>query len=105
MNILDGLSLAMAIGLFIYLLVALLRADRQEPTALSRFWTYAGALQGVTERGENTAEYSRLMAASQLEAALEVVERRDDGAAEPEPGLALVAPAAPIPLWPAQNPM
>ncbi|MBH2034049.1 MAG: K(+)-transporting ATPase subunit F [Pseudomonas sp.] len=28
MNILDGLSLAMAIGLFIYLLVALLRADR-----------------------------------------------------------------------------
>jgi K+-transporting ATPase ATPase F chain len=28
MNFLDGLSLAMAIGLFIYLLVALLRADR-----------------------------------------------------------------------------
>lgn len=28
MNILDGLSLAMAIGLFIYLLVALLRAER-----------------------------------------------------------------------------
>ena len=28
MNILDGLSLAMAIGLFIYLLVALLRAYR-----------------------------------------------------------------------------
>ena len=28
MNIFDGLSLAMAIGLFIYLLVALLRADR-----------------------------------------------------------------------------
>ena len=28
MNILDGLSLAMAIGLFIYLFVALLRADR-----------------------------------------------------------------------------
>lgn len=28
MNILDGVSLAMAIGLFIYLLVALLRADR-----------------------------------------------------------------------------
>ena len=28
MNILDGFSLAMAIGLFIYLLVALLRADR-----------------------------------------------------------------------------
>lgn len=28
MSILDGLSLAMATGLFIYLLVALLRADR-----------------------------------------------------------------------------
>lgn len=28
MNILDGLSLAMASGLFIYLLIALLRADR-----------------------------------------------------------------------------
>ena len=28
MSILDGLSLAMAIGLFIYLLVALLRAER-----------------------------------------------------------------------------
>ncbi|WP_160081013.1 K(+)-transporting ATPase subunit F [Pseudomonas sp. 8AS] len=28
MSILDGLSLAMAIGLFIYLLVALLRAGR-----------------------------------------------------------------------------
>lgn len=28
MSILDGLSLAMAAGLFIYLLVALLRADR-----------------------------------------------------------------------------
>lgn len=28
MNFLDGLSLAMVIGLFIYLLVALLRADR-----------------------------------------------------------------------------
>ncbi len=28
MNFLDGLSLAMATGLFIYLLVALLRADR-----------------------------------------------------------------------------
>jgi K+-transporting ATPase ATPase F chain len=28
MNFLDGLSLAMAIGLFIYLLVALLRAER-----------------------------------------------------------------------------
>jgi demethylspheroidene O-methyltransferase len=45
--------------------LALLRADRTEPTALSRFWTYAGALQGATERGEDTAEYSQLMAASQ----------------------------------------
>ena len=28
MNILDGVSLLLAVGLFIYLLVALLRADR-----------------------------------------------------------------------------
>ncbi len=53
--------------------VALLRADRREPTGLSRFWTYAGALQGVTERGEQTAEYSQLMAASQHFVADEVL--------------------------------
>ncbi|ASJ92092.1 methyltransferase [Porphyrobacter sp. CACIAM 03H1] len=53
--------------------LALLRADRAEPTALSRFWTYAGALQGVTERGEDTAEYSALMAASQHFVAEEVL--------------------------------
>ncbi|MFY7744694.1 MAG: methyltransferase [Erythrobacter sp.] len=53
--------------------LALLRADRKEPTALSRFWTYAGALQGVTERGEDTAEYSQLMAASQHFVADEVL--------------------------------
>ncbi|MET1079875.1 MAG: K(+)-transporting ATPase subunit F [Pseudomonas sp.] len=29
MSVLDGLSLAMAAGLFIYLLVALVRADRR----------------------------------------------------------------------------
>lgn len=53
--------------------LALLRADRKDPTALSRFWTYAGALQGVTERGEDTAEYSQLMAASQHFVADEVL--------------------------------
>ncbi len=53
--------------------LALLRADRREPTALSRFWTYAGALQGATERGEDTAEYSELMAASQHFVADEVL--------------------------------
>lgn len=53
--------------------LALLRADRKEPTALSRFWTYAGALQGATERGEDTAEYSELMAASQHFVADEVL--------------------------------
>lgn len=53
--------------------IALLRADRAEPTTLSRFWTYAGALQGATERGEDTAEYSRLMAASQHFVADEVL--------------------------------
>ncbi|KPF62009.1 methyltransferase [Porphyrobacter sp. AAP60] len=53
--------------------LALLRADRREPTDLSRFWTYAGALQGATERGEDTAEYSQLMAASQHFVADEVL--------------------------------
>ncbi len=53
--------------------LALLRADRAEPTALSRFWTYAGALHGATERGADTAEYSELMAASQHFVADEVL--------------------------------
>lgn len=53
--------------------IALLRADRKEPTTLSRFWTYAGALQGATTRGEDTAEYSELMAASQHFVADEVL--------------------------------
>lgn len=53
--------------------LALLRADRKDPTALSRFWTYAGALHGATERGEDTAEYSELMAASQHFVADEVL--------------------------------
>ena len=53
--------------------IALLRADRAEPTTLSRFWTYAGALQGATERGSDTAEYSELMAASQHFVADEVL--------------------------------
>lgn len=53
--------------------LALLRADRAEPSFLSRFWTYAGALQGATERGEDTAEYSQLMATSQHFVADEVL--------------------------------
>jgi len=53
--------------------LALLRADRREPTALSRFWTYAGALHGGAERGVETADYSRLMAASQHFVASEVL--------------------------------
>lgn len=53
--------------------IALLRTDRREPTDLSRFWTYAGALQGATERGADTAEYSQLMAASQHFVADEVL--------------------------------
>ena len=53
--------------------LALLRADRKEPTALSRFWTYAGALHGASERGADTAEYSELMAASQHFVADEVL--------------------------------
>ncbi len=53
--------------------LAVLRANRKEPTALSRFWTYAGALQGAATRGEDTAEYSRLMATSQHFVADEVL--------------------------------
>jgi demethylspheroidene O-methyltransferase len=53
--------------------LALLRADRAEPTALSRFWTYAGALHGGAERGADTREYSELMAASQHFVADEVL--------------------------------
>jgi len=43
----------------------LLRKDRKEPTDLSRYWSYAGALHGAAERGQETEDYSRLMAASQ----------------------------------------
>lgn len=43
----------------------LLRKDRKGPTELSRFWSYAGALHGGAERGEDTNEYSELMATSQ----------------------------------------
>jgi demethylspheroidene O-methyltransferase len=53
--------------------VELLRRDRREPTDLSRFWSYAGALHGAAERGQETAEYSQLMAASQHFVADEVL--------------------------------
>ena len=53
--------------------LALLRADRREPTDLSRFWTYAGALHGGATRGADTQEYSQLMAASQHFVADEVL--------------------------------
>lgn len=45
--------------------IELLRKDRKEPTELSRFWSYAGALHGAAERGAETSEYSQLMATSQ----------------------------------------
>lgn len=53
--------------------IALLRADRRQPTALNQFWTYAGALTGGAERGARTSEYSQLMAASQHFVADEVL--------------------------------
>ncbi|TRD12006.1 methyltransferase domain-containing protein [Erythrobacter insulae] len=53
--------------------MALLRRDRKEPTALSRYWSYAGALHGAAERGEETQDYSELMAASQRFVADEVI--------------------------------
>ncbi len=45
--------------------LALLRNNRAKPTELSRYWSYAGALHGHAERGEETNEYSELMAMSQ----------------------------------------
>lgn len=51
----------------------LLRQDRKQATELSTYWSYAGALHGTAERGEETAEYSRLMAASQHFVADEVL--------------------------------
>ncbi|MEM9501287.1 MAG: methyltransferase [Pseudomonadota bacterium] len=51
----------------------LLRKDRKEPTELSRFWSYAGALHGASEAGRDTSEYSQLMAASQHFVAEEVL--------------------------------
>ncbi len=42
----------------------LLRKNRSEPTELSQYWSYAGALHGHAERGDETAEYSELMATS-----------------------------------------
>ncbi|MFL0355876.1 methyltransferase [Erythrobacter sp. GH1-10] len=53
--------------------MGLLRRDRKEPTALSRYWSYAGALHGAAERGTETQEYSELMAASQRFVADEVL--------------------------------
>ncbi len=53
--------------------IELLRKDRKEATELSSYWSYAGALHGTAERGEETTEYSRLMAASQHFVADEVL--------------------------------
>lgn len=51
----------------------LLRKDRKQASELSTYWSYAGALQGTAERGEDTTEYSELMAASQHFVADEVL--------------------------------
>lgn len=53
--------------------VALLRRDRAQPSELSRFWSYAGALHGAGERGRDTDEYSQLMTTSQHFVADEVL--------------------------------
>ncbi|MEM6909223.1 MAG: methyltransferase [Pseudomonadota bacterium] len=45
--------------------LALLRENRGQPTGLSTYWSYAGALHGNAEAGEGTHEYSELMAVSQ----------------------------------------
>ena len=53
--------------------LALLRADRIAPTALSRFWTYAGSDREAPAANGSTAPYSELMRASQAAVAEEVV--------------------------------
>ncbi|MEL7198640.1 MAG: methyltransferase [Pseudomonadota bacterium] len=53
--------------------LAMLKADRKEPTQLSQYWSYAGALHGTAQRGEDTHEYSQLMATSQDFVANEVL--------------------------------
>ncbi len=45
--------------------LALLREDRQSPTTLSRFWTYAGASTERSDDPQAARIYSELMAASQ----------------------------------------
>jgi demethylspheroidene O-methyltransferase len=52
--------------------LALLRADRAEPTGLQRFWTYAG--QGGDDLGGGSADpYSHLMSASQAAVSHEIL--------------------------------
>ncbi len=52
----------------------LLRRERKDPTELSRFWSYAGALHDHSERGEDTNPYSTLMASSQHFVAEQVID-------------------------------
>ncbi len=52
----------------------LLRRERKDPTELSRFWSYAGALYDHSERGEDTNPYSTLMASSQHFVAEQVID-------------------------------
>jgi demethylspheroidene O-methyltransferase len=54
--------------------VALLRADRREDTALSRFWTYA---RGGSPTHQSSTAYSELMAESQAMVAREVLAAYD----------------------------
>ncbi len=54
--------------------LALLRADRAEPTQLSRFWTYVG---GDAAEPAQAAAYSELMSASQIPVSHEVLAAYD----------------------------
>jgi demethylspheroidene O-methyltransferase len=56
----------------------LLRAGRSEPTALSRFWTYAAPVDGAA--AQEAAPYSALMAATQPMVVGEILNRFDFGA-------------------------
>lgn len=59
--------------------MALLRRDRSAPTALSRFWSYAGNPEAARETAGAVAEYSALMAASQALVAEQALAAYDFG--------------------------
>lgn len=56
--------------------LALLQSERRQPTALSRFWTYAAPGQ-AGDGGKGVQDYSALMAATQPMVVAEILDRYD----------------------------